>query len=68
MNIESIARANCKDFRIVFLRRFLFTYRRIELRRELMTFLGGAVAAWRLLRVPAADGRTMQEFSGGYLS
>jgi hypothetical protein len=54
MNIDPAARANCKDFRIVFLRRFLFT------------------ARWRrgrLLRVPAADGRTMQEFplSGGYL-
>jgi hypothetical protein len=61
MNIDPAARANCKDFRIAFLRRFLFTHRRIELRRE-----------WRrgrLLRVPAADGRTMQEFplSGGYL-
>jgi hypothetical protein len=54
MSIDPAARANCKDFRIVFLRRFLFT------------------ARWRrgrLLRVPAADGRTMQEFplSGGYL-
>jgi hypothetical protein len=55
MNIDPAARANCKDFRIVFLRRFLLS-----------------AARWqrgRLLRVPAADGRTMQEFppSGGYL-
>jgi hypothetical protein len=48
MNIEPAVRANCKDFLIVFLRRFLFTFRRIGLRRELMTFLGGAVAAWPL--------------------
>src|SRR5712692_5177853 len=29
MSIDPAARANCKDFRIVFLRRFLFTHRRI---------------------------------------
>jgi hypothetical protein len=57
MNIDPAARANCKGLRIVFLRRFLFTL---------------SAARWqrgRLLRVPAADGRTMQEFppSGGYL-
>jgi hypothetical protein len=57
MNIDPAARANCKDFRIVFLRRFLFTLSAARWRRG------------RLLRVPAADGRTMQEFplSGGYL-
>jgi hypothetical protein len=57
MNIDPAARANYKGFRIVFLPSiFVHT-------------LGGAVAACRLLRVPAADGRTMQEFppSGGYL-
>src|SRR6266478_5785480 len=31
MSIDPAARANCKDFRIVFLRRFLFAHRRIEL-------------------------------------
>jgi hypothetical protein len=60
MNIDPAARAmraNCKDFRIVFLRRFLFARRGIEPRREFMTFPaaqwrrdlpGGAVAAWLL--------------------
>jgi hypothetical protein len=51
MNIDPAARANCKDFRIVFLRRFLFTLSAARWRRG------------RLLRVPAADGRTMQEIS-----
>jgi hypothetical protein len=46
MNIDPAARVNCKDFRIVFLRRFLFAHRRIEPRREFMTLFGGAVAAW----------------------
>jgi hypothetical protein len=57
MNIDPAARANCKDFRIVFLRRFLLTLSAAQWRRG------------RLLRVPAAHGRTMQEFllSGGYL-
>jgi hypothetical protein len=31
MSIDPAARANCKDFCIVFLRLFLFTHRRIEL-------------------------------------
>ena len=30
MNIDPAARANCKDFRITFLRRFLVTHRRID--------------------------------------
>jgi hypothetical protein len=57
MNIDPAARANCKDFRIVFLRRFLFTLSAARWRRG------------RLLRVPAADESTMQEFplSGGCL-
>jgi hypothetical protein len=49
MNIDPAVRANCKDFRIVCLRRFLFTLSAARRRRG------------RLLRVPAADGRTMQE-------
>jgi hypothetical protein len=48
MNIDPAPRANCKDFRIVFLRRFLFAHCRIEPRREFMPLLGGAVAAWQL--------------------
>jgi hypothetical protein len=45
MNIDPAARTSCKDFLIVFLRRVLFTHRRIEPRRKFITLLGGAVAA-----------------------
>jgi hypothetical protein len=69
MNIDPPARANCKDFRIAFLRRFFVTHRQIELRREFIALLVGARRSGRLRRVPAADERTMQEFplSDGYL-
>src|SRR5229473_3863892 len=68
MNIEPAARANCKDFRICFSPSiFVHIPSDRATARAHNLILVGQWRRGRLLRVPAADGRTMQEFSGGYL-
>jgi hypothetical protein len=72
MKIDPAARVNCKDFRIVFLRRFLCTHRRIELPREFIIpprRRSGGVAACGACQQPTEnDARISAQWRLSYLS